>query len=229
MKYDSFFISNGEPLESVHYELAKNTFQDLKWIQGINSRDLAIKTAAENSTTEYFYCVPAKLNLSEKYLINDPVNSLDHKHYVFYCRNVLNDLVYGHQGLICYNKKLVLETLSWDLDFTMAQPFQSIFKVVGTAVFNQSEFITWRTAFREVIKLLNQQSIYPLDNRNNNRLNTWLTYTNGAKFSEWCLRGANDGKNYFNFVNGEMSMLKKSFSWDWLYEHSESLGYNFNR
>ena len=43
MTYDSFFISNGEPLENIHYELAKSTFSDLKWIQGINSRDLAIK------------------------------------------------------------------------------------------------------------------------------------------------------------------------------------------
>ena len=31
------------------------------------------------------------------------------KHYIFHARNPVNNLEYGHQAMIAYNKKLVLE------------------------------------------------------------------------------------------------------------------------
>ena len=228
MNYDSFFMSNGEPLEQLHYDLAKDSFPDIKWTRGYSPRDVAIKQCASSSNTDYFFCIPAKLRLEEKYQIQINLDEQP-KHYVFYCRNVLNDLVYGHQGMILYNKKLVLDTNEWDLDFTMAQPFKSIFMTVGTAVFNQSPYITWRTAFREVIKLLLQQTKNPDDRRNNNRLNTWLNHTNGGQYSEWCIRGANDAKEFFLESNQDLMKLKCTFDWQWLYNYSKKLNYYFDR
>jgi hypothetical protein len=47
------------------------------------------------------------------------------------------------------------------------------------------------------------------------RLQTWLSVASGD-FSEWCLRGATDGQDYYDEVKGEHKKLLFSFEWSWL-------------
>ena len=75
------------------------------------------------------------------------------KHYIFHSRNCLNGLEYGHMGIIAYNKQLVLDTIESGLDFTLSAPHQVVPELSATAYFNADPWMTWRTAFREVIKL----------------------------------------------------------------------------
>ena len=41
------------------------------------------------------------------------------KHYIFDAKNPVNGLVYGHQAMIAYNKKLTLDNYGYGLDFTL--------------------------------------------------------------------------------------------------------------
>jgi hypothetical protein len=116
--------------------------------------------------------------------------------------------------MIAYNKRLVLENNNPGLDFTLSQPHESVPVLSGIAHFNQNPWMTWRTAFREVIKLKHFMATAPTL-ETEHRLNTWLSKASG-NFAGDCLKGARDAVDYYNEVNGDYAELMKSFDWAWL-------------
>jgi hypothetical protein len=138
------------------------------------------------------------------------------KHYIFNSRNPVNGLEYGHQGIIAYNRRLVLENNSPGIDFTLSQPHESVPILSGIAHFNQSAWMTWRTAFREVVKLKHFMAEQPTL-ETEERLRVWCTVANG-NFADECLRGATDAVAYYEEVAGDYKKLKLSFEWAWLQE-----------
>jgi hypothetical protein len=215
---DIIFISNGEPDEELmfhHTEYMTNS--DVKWIRGVNGRTAAYQAAAQASTTPWFFAVFAKLEVvgnSFPWFDWQPDYWQEPKHYIFNARNPVNGLEYGHQGMIAYNKNLVLANNNPGIDFTLSQPHESVPLLSGTARFNQDPWMTWRTAFREVVKLIHFNETQPTL-ETTHRLHTWLTVANG-EHAEWCLRGANDAAEYYNEVGGEYDKLMLSFEWHWL-------------
>jgi len=215
---DIIFISNGEPDEELmfhHTEYMTNS--DVKWVRGVNGRTAAYQAAARASNTPWFFAVFAKLEVvgnSFPWFDWQPDYWQEPKHYIFNARNSVNGLEYGHQGMIAYNKRLVLENNNPGIDFTLSQPHESVPLLSGIARFNQDPWMTWRTAFREVVKLKHFMSTQPTI-ETEYRLNTWLAVAEG-EHAEWCLRGANDASDYYNEVNGEYDRLMLSFDWPWL-------------
>ena len=132
------------------------------------------------------------------------------KHYIFYAENPVNGLVYGHQGLILYNKKLVLNNTGKGLDFTLDDEHEVVETIAGTAYYNIDSFTTWRVAFREAIKLIDASDL-----ESKARLEKWLTVGNG-EHGEWSTFGAHDAQKYYKEVNGNFEKLKLSYEWDWL-------------
>jgi GMP synthase-like glutamine amidotransferase len=215
---DIIFISNGEPDEELmfhHTEYMTNS--DVTWIRGVNGRTAAYQAAARASTTPWFFAVFAKLEVlggSFPWYDWQPDYWQEPKHYIFNARNPVNGLEYGHQGMIAYNKNLVLANNTPGIDFTLSQPHESVPILSGVARFNQDPWMTWRTAFREVVKLMHFDETQPtLETAD--RLHTWLTQANGD-YAEWCLHGAQDAAEYYREVNGEYDKLMLSFDWPWL-------------
>ena len=215
---DIVFISNGEPDEELmfhHTEYMTNS--DVKWIRGVNGRTAAYQAAARASETPWFFAVFAKLEVvggSFPWYDWQPDYWQEPKHYIFNARNPVNGLEYGHQGMIAYNKNLVLANNTPGIDFTLSQPHESVPILSGTARFNQDPWMTWRTAFREVVKLMHFDETQPTI-ETADRLHTWLTQADG-EYAEWCLRGARDAAEYYREVNGEYDKLMLSFDWPWL-------------
>jgi hypothetical protein len=210
---DIVYISNGEPDEQKwHDHLTKCApGRNIHWVKGVNGRTNAYKEAARVSTTLWFFTIFAKLEVMPEFNWEWTPDFLQEpKHYIFNALNPINGLQYGHQACIAYNKKLVLENDGSGIDFTLHQPHESVNILSGIAHYNQNPWITWRTAFREVIKLkLNNNSV------STERLDTWLTVGNG-EYGEWSIKGAKDGVDYFTSVNGNMKELIKSYEWEWL-------------
>ena len=80
--------------------------------------------------------------------------------------------------------------------------------------------MTWRTAFREVLKLKKFNEETPTV-ENTHRLKKWLTVANG-EYAEWCLRGAADAVEYYESVNGDFDKLKLSYEWAWLKQYFDN-------
>ena len=222
---DIVFISNGEPDEELmfhHTEYMVN--RPVKWIRGVNGRVAAYQAAASASTTPWFLAVFAKLQVVGSSFPWDtwqPDYWQEPKHYMFNARNPVNGLVYGHQGMIAYNCHLVLENNNPGIDFTLSQPHESVPLLSGTAQFNQDPWTTWRTAFREVVKLKHFMAVSATV-ETEHRLDTWLTVASGD-YAEWCLRGARDAVDYYDQVAGNYDQLMLSFEWAWLRERINCL------
>ena len=85
--------------------------------------------------------------------------------------------------------------------------------VSGVADYYSSAWMSWRTAFRECIKL--KHSLPDIENEY--RLQAWLNNNLvGSEYGEWSRRGAADAVEYYESVNGDFEELRKSYDWAWL-------------
>ena len=217
---DIVFISNGENEADFLYQwlvdtvggnsLVNNSYR-IKRVDGVKGRVAAYQAAACASTTPWFFAVFGKLQVSKQFPWNwQPDRMQQPKHYIFHAHNPINDLTYGHQAMIAYNKQLVLENRGLGLDFTLDQPHEVVPIVSGQANYYTSPWMCWRTAFREVIKL---KASLP-DVENEYRLRQWLTVDKGT--GQWSSKGAQDAVEFYDAVKGDPTELKKSYEWDWL-------------
>ena len=212
---DIVFLSNGEPGADENYEHLLNVTRGLSnkivRVEGVNGRVAAYHAAAEASETPWMFTVFAKLKVSNKFDWNWQPDRLQvPKHYVFHAKNPVNGLVYGHQAMIAYNKKMTLANLGRGLDFTQDDVHEVVEINSGVANFNVDKWTTWRTAFRECIKLCTFA-----DEVSQERLKVWTTIASGD-YAQHCLAGANDAVEYFDEVAGDFDQLKLSYDWAWL-------------
>ena len=213
---DLVFIDNGEPNAEHNYQKLKyrvgNTCQ-VHRSSGVNGRVAAYQAAARLSTTPWFFAVFAKLEVTSVFDWTwQPDRLQEPKHYIFHAFNPVNNLTYGHQAMIAYNKQLVLANTGQGLDFTLDQPHEVVPLLSGTAMYYTSAWIAWRTAFREALKL---RASLP-DVENEYRLNQWLTVNTQGKLGEHSCFGAQDAMEFYDQVNGDFDQLKKSYDWAWL-------------
>ena len=213
---DIVFIDNGETG-------AEHNYVHLKWAaerannirihrsSGVNGRVAAYQAAALLSTTPWFFAVFAKLHVDSAFDWTwQPDRLQEPKHYIFHALNPVNDLVYGHQAMIAYNKNLVLTNTAEGLDFTLDQAHEVVPVLSGQADYHISDWMAWRTAFRECIKL--RASLPNVENQY--RLKQWLTVDHTS--SKYSQKGAEDAVEYYDAVAGDFDALKKSYDWSWL-------------
>ena len=214
---DIVYLSNGETGAEENWEHLQEITKDIKnrvvRVDGVNGRVQAYHAALEASETPWAFTVFAKLKIDPKFDWSwQPDRMQIAKHYIFYAKNPVNGLIYGHQGLICYNKKLTLANSGKGLDFTLDDEHEVVPLLSGIANYNTDEFSTWRTSFREVLKLKAEDSDIA-----RTRLDAWLNNAEG-KFSQYSIKGAIDATEYYDKVGGDFNKLKLSYEWAWLKE-----------
>jgi len=219
---DIVFIGNGETNAKQNWTVLENRIINLEpnklhRIEGVNGRAAAYHAAARASTTPWFFAVFAKLEVNADFdWAWQPDRMQQPKHYIFHARNPVNDLVYGHQAMIAYNRQLVLANDgTGGLDFTLDDAHEVVPMLSGTAYYNTSPWVAWRTAFREVLKLRHSLP----DVENEYRLNQWLNFDNTDSHvvnESWSRWGAEDAVEYYESVAGDFAALKKSYEWSWL-------------
>ena len=218
---DIIFLSNNEIGSEENWQylltVTKGSANRIRRVDGISGRVKAYQACANESTTPWFFTVFAKLKVNHKFDWSwQPDRLQKPKHYIFYANNPVNGLEYGHQAMIAYNKNLTLNNNGVGLDFTLDNEHEVVELNSGTAHYNKDSFSTWRTAFRECLKL--SDSVLLQDKE---RLNTWLTVANGD-FSEFNIAGAKHAVEYYEEVNGNLEMLRLSYEWEWCRKKFES-------
>jgi hypothetical protein len=214
---DIVFVSNGEPQADHHYRLLKdstyNRNNHVHRVDGVNGRVAAYHAAARASETAWFFAVFAKLEINPKFDWSwQPDRMQQPKHYIFHAINPVNGLQYGHQAMIAYNRELVLNNTGHGLDFTLDSAHEVVPINSGTAQYNATPWMAWRTAFREVIKLCSSSDV-----ESQYRLTQWLaTPRTNVENWAWSVWGAEDAVEYYEAVKGEPTELRKSYEWAWL-------------
>jgi len=216
---DIIFISYDEIEADKNWKILHDRFPRAKRVHGVKGMDNALKEAATISDTEWYYAVFAKTQVHNDFDFSfKPDRFQQPKHYIFNAKNVLNGLEYGHMGIVLYNSNIILGMGDvFGIDYTLSAEHEVIPILSANATFNASPYQTWRTAFRECSKLAQFNSETPsMDSEY--RLQIWKTKAEG-KYAEWCLKGANDGVEYFNNNANNPIALKKAFDWEWLHDH----------
>ena len=209
------FLSNGETGADENYEhllkVTKGLRNRVVRVDGVNGRVAAYHAAAEASNTPWMFTVFAKLKVNSKFDWSWQPDRLQiPKHYIFHATNPVNGLEYGHQAMIAYNKKITLANSGTGLDFTLDNEHEVVDINSGVAVYNTDAWSTWRTSFREALKLRADDSQASKD-----RLEAWLTVGNGD-FAEYSINGAKDAVEYYDEVGEDLAKLRLSYDWPWL-------------
>jgi len=223
---DIIFFSNGEACAEENYQhllsIVKGLPNLVVGVSGIQGRLASQHEAAKNSNTPWYFLVNGKLKVNENFDFSWQPDRLQiPKHYIFLATNPLNGLEYGHQAIVANNKNLTLNTMVKGLDFTLDSEHEVVNINSGTSRFNSSEWDTWRTAFREVVKIKHYTAtMNDLDAKY--RLQRWLNVADG-EYSDWCLKGAEDAIKYYESVNGNFKDLRLTYDWDWIHTYFKNL------
>jgi hypothetical protein len=183
---DVVFISYNEVNADVNYEKLKLKRPDAKRIHGVKGIHNAHIAAAKLATTEMFWVVDADAELVENFNFKieyiphyDAGNRLEQIStvHVWASQNPINNLVYGYGGVKLLPTTLTLEidTESVDMTTSISKKFKAVNQVSNISVFNVDEFSTWRSAFRECVKLSSKVIDRNYNEETETRLIVWCT------------------------------------------------------
>lgn len=218
---DIVFISYDEPDADANWQALANRYPQARRVHGVKGMEQALEAAADVATTPWYFAVFAKTLVNPDFDFSFvPDRMQQPKHYVFDCLNTVNDLQYGHMGIVMYNSQGIRSlnrSGDFGLDYTLSFLHESVPLLSCFGNFNTTPYHTWRTAFRETAKLCYFEQKSP-SVEGSYRLDTWLKKAHG-EHAEWCLNGAADGQSFFNDTQGDLAKLKDSFRWEWLREY----------
>ena len=215
---DIIFISYDEPSAEKRYTELKAKYPRAKWLKNVIGQTLAYMQAAAMSKTEYFFAVFPKLEIVDSFKFDFQPDRLKNAcHYIFDCKNPVNDLQYGHGSVLLYNKKLTMQTTTPGLDFTLSMPHDHVPVLSAINHFNETPWLAWRTAFREVIKLSQMKATV----ESTYRLTKWCKLGVGEN-ADWVYKGANDAKEYYEKNSSNDKQLMLSYDFEWLKNFYES-------
>jgi hypothetical protein len=216
---DIIFLSYDEPNAEENWKRLKEKFPRAKRSHGVKGRTKAYHAAASMSDTDYFFAVFPTIEIADDFDFEfQPDRLREACHYIFHCKNPVNGLEYGHRAVILYNKHLCLSTMHPNLDFTLSQPHTVVPQLCGTSHFNQTPEISWRVAFREVLKLCEMKPTV----ESRFRLKKWCELGTG-QHAEFAQKGANDAIEYFEKNKHNKNALMLSYELDWLKRKFESI------
>jgi hypothetical protein len=214
-KFDIFFLHNNEPQAKQNYKTLQNHLSS--WgktaieVNGIAGRDNALKYCAELSTTDYFYVVPAKIEIDSTFKFDyQPSTLKSNRHYIFGCFNKLINYMYGHQAVVMYYQDHVLNTPEKVLDFTLASAHEYVNHRSGCTNFDLNSKVNYRTTFREVTKLLYQQKTKPTV-ETDYILEQWKNADN-----QFTRRAYADAETFCSTVDFKYEEIIKTFEWEFV-------------
>lgn len=219
--YDVIFISNSEPNADQNWFRLQTRFPTAKRINGITGIHLAHKVAAKAAFTKMFWVVDGDAYVLDTFNFDYKVPDYDQDVvHIFYSINPVNDLQYGYGGVKLLPKKLTqdLDISSLDMTLSISNKVKVVKEVSNVTHFNTDFFNTWKSAFRESVKLTcNIKNQIDIED-SQERLQAWITKGLDKPFGGECVRGAQAGNAYALYVWPDKDKLKNINDFAWLKE-----------
>lgn len=180
------------------------------------------KHIANLCNEDRFYVVDADCWIVDRFEFNRDIELKSKSVAVFRAKNPINGLVYGHGGIKLFSKDCFsAERLDRpDMTTTLADAYIKVNVLASEHRFNYTPYATWRTAFREGIKLSAGLNKNNNDQESLDRLEMWCEAGLESKFGYFAIQGARQGVAYakqdaadFNNVNDFKWLEKRFKSW----------------
>jgi hypothetical protein len=227
ISYDIIFLSYKEPnadfgFQKLQDHLRTNNLNvNLIWVRDVKGIFEAHKIASTRASSKMFWVVDADAEIIKDFNFDYIPDVYDQEVvHVWASKNPITQDEYGYGGVKLFPTEMVRDATSWGLDFTtgLSSRFKSMPQVSCITRFNTDAFSTWRSAFRECVKLtLND------DAESNQRLETWLNTRGEEEFTAEAVSGALAGNTFALKNKDNLTELDKINDFEWLNEQYESL------
>lgn len=225
-KFDIVFISYDEPFADENYQnlssiIAGNKLFRVQKVKGIHQAHIE---AAKLASTDMFYVVDAdaKIMPNFKFDYQIPYYDVNAKKtvHVWRSQNPVNGLIYGYGGIKLLPTKLTIDmdVTKPDMTTSISNSFKAIHEVSNITAFNTDPYNSWKSAFRECVKLSSKVIDRQKDNETANRLEIWCTKTTDP----YALDGAIKGRDYGIRHKNNLEELKKINDFAWLKEQFDA-------
>ena len=217
--YDIIFLSYNEAFADEHYQLLLEKAPNAKRIHGVKGIYEAHIAAAQIAETSMFYIVDADAHLLPEYTFSFmPKQEDEHKVYVWRSKNPINDLIYGYGGVKLFPTKELLESSYSGIDFTtsITKDFNVVSVISNITKFNTDPFNTWKSAFRECVKL--SSNLIDNDAATKARLEVWCNKGADREYGNFAISGAQFGKEFGELNKDNKEELSKINNYEWLYD-----------
>jgi len=221
MRYDIIFISYNEPQADENFSKLKSRFPYAQRVDGIKGIHQAHIAAAKKAFTKMFWVVDADAHILDTFNFDHVVSDYDLENvHVWRSRNPINDLEYGYGGVKLLPKRLTqnMDISKPDMTTSISTLFKAMPEVSNVTAFNVDPFNTWKSAFRECVKLASKTIDRQDDADTNYRLNVWCTRGLDRPFGREAIEGAVQGKQYGLENKDNNEALKMINDFDWLRE-----------
>ena len=222
--FDIVFISYNEQSAEENYARLKERFPLAKHVKGVKGIHQAHIEAAKRSFSPMFWVVDADAIILDSFNFDYSLTKEEYDIvHVWRSRNPVNGLEYGYGGVKLLPKKLTLamDITSTDMTMNISPKFKAMEEVSNITAFNTDAYSTWRSAFRECVKLSS------IDNKEaQDRLSAWCTLNDTVPYGFYAYSGALAGRAYGekNASNKEALNKINDFTWlevRWLEEKSQ--------
>ena len=142
-----------------------------------------------------FYVVDADSWIVDSFDFNKTVELTPKSVAVFRSKNPINGLIYGHGGIKLFSKDCFsAERLDKpDMTTTLADSYIKLNILATEHRFNYNPFSTWRTAFREAVKLSAGINKNNNDQESQERLTMWCEAGLETQYGYFAIQGARQG------------------------------------
>jgi hypothetical protein len=219
--YDIAFISYNEPLATSKYIDLLTQFPYRRIIRVNNVKGIreAHIEAAKQVATRMFYVVDADAKILPSFKFDLKLTPAEEDIvHVWRSVNPVNGLEYGYGAV-----KLLPTQMTLDMDFTnpdmttsISKRFKIIPEVSNVTQFNTDPLSTWRSAFRECVKLASRSIEGQRSTETEKRLDAWLYEGGEEPFGEYSKAGASAGKWYGTTYKDDLKALSKINDYAWL-------------
>jgi hypothetical protein len=214
--YDIFLISYKEDINIVQQRLDDLTERvgHITHIRGVKGIFEAHKACAEQSVSKMFWVIDADADVMENFDFSHIPDVYDQDVvHVWHSENPITGEVYGYGGVKLFNTQSVREATTWGLDFTtgLSTRFKVMPQIACITRFNTDAFSTWRSAFRESVKLRLSE-----DSDAQHRLHSWLNPVSHSEHSSEAKLGAQQGVQFADAHKHSVSQLNMINDYDWL-------------
>jgi hypothetical protein len=222
--FDVFMIAYGEKNAAENWARLKEIAPEAKLIENVSGTVACYAACAAAATTDHFFVVDADNWVLDGFRFELPFAPAPAETVFWYARNPVNGLVYGNGAIKLLPRAPLLNNraaLEKTVDFVMELgPIRYTEFCASEHRFNADPFSAWLAAFRECAKLAigttigddNARALAKL------RLDAWCgRHLKDAAFSDWCLKGAADGRDCgLAHVADYAALAAKLNSYAWL-------------
>lgn len=174
----------------------------------------AHQTASNTVNSKMFWVVDGDAEVVEDFNFSHIPDVYDQTvTHVWNSENPVTGDTYGYGGVKLFNTEAVRNATSWGLDFTtgLSSRFKAMPEIACVTRFNTDAYSTWRSAFRECVKLTVSDDVDAPG-----RLTAWLNASD-----EHAVSGATQGKQFALQHQGNSEQLNNINDYDWLKQYYE--------